>query len=189
MFRKEPIELNRYRKEENVYCIDLYLTSLLQLFDRRDPSPFRERDLDEDFVRYMILSMHEFPSAGPAKIVIKMTEYNPSYLRVSELEEAIHNFFSFELETVKNDKETLFKQGRVSLLTGLGVLCICTFIKMSLPEVQNPLMHVVSEGLSLIPWVALWKPINIFLYDWWPFYDRIKIFKRLTKIKAEIITD
>jgi len=30
--------------------------SARQLFDMRDPSPFRERDLDDDAVEYLLLS-------------------------------------------------------------------------------------------------------------------------------------
>lgn len=189
MFRKEPIELNRYRKEEDTYVIDLYLTSLLQLFDRRDPSPFREKDLDEDFVKYLLLSMHELPSNSPVKIVIRMPEQNPDYLRIAEVEEGIHNFFNFELENVKNEQETLFKQGRVSLLIGVSVLVICSFLHLTLPPSESTIVGIIKEGLTLIPWVALWKPINIFLYDWWPYFDRIRMLTRLTKIPAEIITD
>lgn len=36
----------RYRREEGAVCIDLRLRSERQLFDLRDPAPFRERDLD-----------------------------------------------------------------------------------------------------------------------------------------------
>ena len=37
---------SRYREEDGVACIDILLVNILQLFDRRDPSPFREKDLD-----------------------------------------------------------------------------------------------------------------------------------------------
>ena len=41
---------SRYRIEGDQICIDIRLRSARQLFDGRDPAPFRERDLDQNAV-------------------------------------------------------------------------------------------------------------------------------------------
>ena len=41
-----------------------------QLFDGRDPAPFRERDLDEDAVEYFLAAAHEIPRKQPLSIVV-----------------------------------------------------------------------------------------------------------------------
>jgi len=35
-------------------------------------------------------------------------------------------------------------------------------------------------------WVAMWRPIEIFLYDWWPIRDERKLFERLSAAPIEI---
>ena len=49
----------RYRVEDGRSCIDIKVRHSGQLFDGRDPAPFRERDLDEDAVDYVM-------GAGPS---------------------------------------------------------------------------------------------------------------------------
>ena len=28
--------------------------------------------------------------------------------------------------------------------------------------------RIVDEGLLILGWVAMWKPLELLLYDWWP---------------------
>ena len=51
----------RYRVEEGRSCIDLKVRHSRQLFDTRDPAPFRERDLDADAVEYLLAAAEEIP--------------------------------------------------------------------------------------------------------------------------------
>lgn len=179
----------RYREENGTYCIDIFLMSSYQLFDRRDPSPFREKDLDEDFIDFLILAMGELSEAEHVKLVVKMPEHNPVYLKAHDIEEAIYNFFSFEVETTKNELKSLFRQGRWSFVMAFSFLTLCYatayFIGNNFPGV---LPGALREGLTVCGWVALWRPINLFLYEWLPFHDKIKLYKRLQKLKVEIIT-
>jgi len=182
-------ELNRYRQEDNVYCIDIVLSSILQLFDRKDPSPFKEKDLDEDFSRYLILAMRELTHAQKVKLVIKMQEHHPTFLKAKDVEEAIFTYFSFELESSQNDFRLLFRQGRITLLLGLAFLGSCYSIYFFTKDRSDLFFGFLGESLHVLGWVAMWKPINLFLYEWWPIHDRIVLMRRLTKIKVEIITD
>lgn len=181
-------ELNRYRKENDIYCIDIFLNSILQLFDRRDPSPFKEKDLDEDFSRYLILAMRELGPSEKAKLVIKMQEHNPSFLKAKDIEEAISTYYNFELENSRNDLTALFRQGRSSLVMGLSFLAACYTGYIFMKDQSNLFFGVVGEGLHVMGWVALWRPINIFLYEWWPIRDRILLMRSLRRIKVEIVT-
>lgn len=182
-------EMNRYREEDGVYCIDIALSSILQLFDRKDPSPFKEKDLDEDFSRYLILALRELSHAERVKLVIKMQEHHPTFLKANDVEEAIYTYFSFELESSRNDLKLLFKQGRITLVLGMAFLGLCYSFYFFTKDRTDLFFGFLAESLHVMGWVAMWKPINLFLYEWWPIQDRIKLMRRLTKIKVEIITD
>jgi hypothetical protein len=34
--------------------------------------------------------------------------------------------------------------------------------------------------LTIGGWVAMWRPMQIFLYDWWPLQKQISLYKRLS---------
>jgi hypothetical protein len=46
---------------------------------------------------------------------------------------------------------------------------------------------LLRESLLIGGWVAMWKPLEIFLYDWWPIVGERRLYDRLGKIKVQII--
>jgi len=54
--------------------IDIKVTQSRQLFDFRDPAPFRERDLDDEAVEYLLASAREFIGSfppGPVREILR----------------------------------------------------------------------------------------------------------------------
>ena len=84
----------RYRMEADRACIDIELKTARQLFDERDPSPFRERDLSADAVEYIVGAAEEIPASIPLSIVLFIAE--PPTERVSDatIFEAVRTHFS-----------------------------------------------------------------------------------------------
>ena len=37
-------------------------------------------------------------------------------------------------------------------------------------------------------WVALWRPIEIFLYDWWPIRAEARLFDRLSQMEVRTVS-
>jgi hypothetical protein len=47
---------------------------------------------------------------------------------------------------------------------------------------------IVDEGLLILGWVALWRPTEALLYDWWPLARRRTLLRRLASIPIEVRT-
>ena len=45
---------------------------------------------------------------------------------------------------------------------------------------------LVREGVLIVGWVAMWRPIEIFLYDWWPIRAEWRLFQRLSVMPVRI---
>ena len=45
---------------------------------------------------------------------------------------------------------------------------------------------LVQESVVIGGWVALWHPINIFLYDWWPIRASAKLYERLSRADVQL---
>ena len=43
-----------------------------------------------------------------------------------------------------------------------------------------------DEGLLILGWVAMWRPIEVLLYDWWPLARRRTLLRRLATIPVEV---
>jgi hypothetical protein len=50
----------------------------------------------------------------------------------------------------------------------------------------EPLASIISESLIIVGWVANWKPIEIFLYEWWPIRRQISLYERLRDAEVSI---
>ena len=50
-------------------------------------------------------------------------------------------------------------------------------------------MRVLGEGLVIGGWVAMWRPIEILLYDWWPLRREIALRERLKDLTVELLAD
>jgi hypothetical protein len=48
------------------------------------------------------------------------------------------------------------------------------------------LPSVLRESLVIVGWVANWRPIEMFLYDWWPIARRRDLYRRLANAKVVI---
>lgn len=177
--------MERYRKENGNYCIDLSFREFKQLYDSRDPSPFQDRDLDENLAHYLVMSCEEIPKDQPIKMVLSSPRFVDEVQQKNDFIAALHHYFEHEERKTDNELKFLFRQGRTSFLFGLVFLFICIFIAVRFAREQTVFSQVVYEGLIIMGWVALWKPINIFLYEWWPYLRKKRVYKILSSVPVE----
>jgi hypothetical protein len=82
----------------------------------------------------------------------------------------------------------LFRIGRTSLLIGMLFLAasiVLGGIIESALEGQR-IGEVLRESLAIGGWVALWRPLEIFLYDWWPIRSDRKLYDRLSAMPIRV---
>jgi hypothetical protein len=81
----------------------------------------------------------------------------------------------------------MFRIGRLSLAIGLAVLALCVLVGQAALVLigSGPAGRILWEGLIILGWVANWRPIEIFLYDWWPLVRRRRLFQRLSQSTVE----
>jgi hypothetical protein len=45
--------------------------------------------------------------------------------------------------------------------------------------------EIAEEGLLIVGWVAMWRPLEIFLYDWRPIWRRCRLYAK-TRIPVTV---
>lgn len=98
---------------------------------------------------------------------------------------AIPHYFEYRASQANRELTTLLRTGVISLMIGLLFLAICLGAR-SLLRHASPSYEVISEGLLIMGWVAMWRPIDLFLYDWWPIRRRWRIFRRAAMLAVEL---
>ncbi len=178
---------NRYRLHGGKRWIEVRIKSALQLFDARDPAPFRERDLDDDFVEYIVTSAREFSHKTALKIVIYIDSVETTDLSNNSIREAIQSFLYYQIDLIQSDLKTYIRRSQLFLLIGLAMLVTCISIAQNL-EVPNPpgAIGVLREGVVIFGWVSIWKPIELILFDWYPLYEKLKFYKKILATEIDI---
>jgi hypothetical protein len=151
-----------------------------------DPSPFHERDLDDDAEEFIVGWAREFPRRDPVSLVVHVNRFPAHEDAQHLLETAVQNYFTYRAKLNRLEFRYLLKQGRTSLIIGLAFLVTCMLASQLLRRQAGTLPIVLREGLIIAGWVAMWRPMEIFLYEWWPLLRRGRLYEKLSRMRVEV---
>jgi hypothetical protein len=170
-----------------VHHIELNLQGIDQLFNTMDPSPFHEKDLDDDAAEFILSWAQEFHRPEPVDLIVHLEKLPDGHNAQRLVENAVHHYFAYRARLNELEFKRLMKQGRLSLLVGLSFLAACfLIIELVLPKNLGTFPSFFKEGLTIAGWVAMWRPLEIYLYEWWPLRRRGQILDKLSRMAVEV---
>ena len=169
--------------------LEIRLRSLGQLFDSHDPSPFLAKDLADDAQDYIIASAEEVADRLPLALVIHLSEPPTSPAEARDAGEAIREHFVRQSGLTRRQFRSLIHHGLISLAIGLAFLSLALITSAALTgwAAASTLRDVFREGLIICGWVAMWQPLQIFLYHWWPVLGERRLYDRLSRMPVQIV--
>ncbi len=158
------------------------------LFNSIDPSPFREKDLDAGVEEFVVGWVRELPKGTPFTIVVYLPPEEARKPEAARIGEAFAHYFEYRAEVTVHELRELFRIGRRSLAIGFAVLIACLVGSQIVIAIfpNQMVARVLEESLIIVGWVANWRPIEIYLYDWLPIRRRIGLFRRLAVAPLEV---
>lgn len=168
--------------------IQIRVREIGQIFHTLDPLPFRERDLDAGVEEYILGWAGEFAEEHEISIIVHLPPAEARRDEAGHIEEAIRNYFAYRSKVLGWDLRDLFRTGRASLSIGLAVLASCIVLGKGASGFLGAgyVGRFFDEGLIILGWVANWRPVEIFLYDWWPIVRRRRLYRRLSVARVKI---
>lgn len=170
-----------------VHHIELNLRDIDQLFNTMDPSPFHERDLDDDAAEFILSWAQEFHRPEPVDLIVHLEKMPEGHNAQRLVEDAVHHYFAYRARLNELEFKRLMKQGRQSLMVGLSFLALCFLvIELLVSRSISTLPSFFEEGLTIAGWVAMWRPLEIYLYEWWPLRRRGQILDKLSQMAVKV---
>ena len=168
--------------DESSASIEIRVEKITQLFDTLDPFPVPQRDLANNIEDYVVGWARELPARPSIKIVVHLPSAEATDQTTKQLGDAFSAFFRERAVRSRLNLKELFRIGRWSMLIGLTVLAVCLALGQFMGRLfgQGFLGQFSNESLILLAWVANWRPIEIFLYDWLPLLRRRNLYRRLS---------
>jgi len=166
----------------------LYLRETAQLFNSMDPAPFRERDLDPNAEAYIVDWAREAPARAPLALAIVLGRPSAASDDAVTLADAVHEYFRQRAVATRARLRWLFRVGRISLLIGLAFVGFTVVVGDYISGIVDKASYgrMIVDALVIGAWVALWRPLEIFLYDWWPIRAEARLYDRLGEMNVRL---
>ena len=167
--------------------IEVHVQDLRNLLNAIDPSPFRKRDLSPEAEAFIVGWAETAPRHAPLSLVV----YADRWLQADDesvLTDAVHDYFAHRATETRRKLARMFSIGRPSLLIGIVFLAFVIFVGQALEKMigAGRLSEFLRESLLIGGWVVMWRPLEIFLYDWWPIRAEARLLERLAKMPVHL---
>jgi len=168
---------------------EVHVGELKQLYHSMDPAPFRERDLDPKVEEFIVDSARELHRDAPLALVVRLSRQAATREDVETLRQAIREYFAQRAAATRAQLRRLFRIGRWALLIGLAFVAAANLIGDRVADLVGRYNYgrFLHESIVIGAWVALWRPLEIFLYDWWPVLGEARLYDRLSEMQVQVV--
>jgi hypothetical protein len=165
--------------------IELRIQRLEQLFDSLDPAPFHAKALDPNADAYLRDSAGERSSLEHLSISI----HGPMALAnsVDDIASAIHAHYKLAAQQAERRHKRRRHVGRVSLISGTVILTVALFLRTWIKTIEGSFGEVLAEGLLILAWVALWRPIETMGFDSWESRQERQLLNALSRVPVRFV--
>ena len=174
--------------------IDIHLRDLRHFFATPDIDPFEGEGLAESGIdrlasllaarrgwrRHPVLArLHVASTPGNAALAPRMAVALARYC------DARHQYAERKLLETR-------REGLRTLIVGVLFLSLCIGVAAAIESSAMSDMLVgelLTEGAIIAGWVGLWRPIEILLFDWWPYARDRALYARLQGLAITVLPD
>lgn len=176
--------LYSYDKKNNAYKIEISLDKYEDIYNEWDPTPFKKRDIEEEFINYVIDSSTDIPMRYNLDLDLYLPEKMKDEKKEKNAKAAIKSYFNYLLDRNKRTLTTGIARCLRSAFIGVVLL---TVYYVSLKGSTNDLARVLIEGVSILGWVALWDVGEELLLNIVKTVNKRRNLKRISKAKVEFV--
>jgi hypothetical protein len=177
-------EVYRIDNDQKSYIIDVSLDSYDDVYDEWDPSPFKKRDIEDEFDDFI----RDSSSDIPLKYGLVIELYLPSNVNDPKkeriLKEAYDNFYRFQYNRAKKLQQEIIQKVMNNLILAIMFLFFGYF---SYPQGENIVLLIIKEGIFIGGWVFLWEVFTLLFGTLKDHNKQIKIISRLINASIRFI--
>ena len=156
--------------ETGSVIIDIYIGCSDEFYNRFDASPDHEREISDEVLTYIRHSVEDMSPDERKKARISVYLEKDLYERECRdhcMVRALRGCFANRLDAEKRKYRHALIKGRRMFLRGMIFLIVCLVACSAYLRVttKSDLNDALSQSFVIIGWVALWRPIEFYLYD------------------------
>ncbi len=164
--------------------VSIRVRNLAQLFNSLDASPFWDRDLDSHAAEFIEEEFSENRSAALWHLHVHASEGEDL---ARDLQPALEHYYTRMAHSAALRQREQLHLGQLALLGGLAIFLLSMSARRILANLSpNGLSPLLDEGLIILAWLALWRPVETLVYGWVPLYRRRRLYQRLAAVQVTV---
>jgi hypothetical protein len=168
--------------------IDIRLDRVEQMFHSLDPHAQWHRQIADQIEAFILEEARELPRRTPIRIRLFVPNPGDDPTRRQDVAHALRAHFAYRARVENANLHSLLWRGAWTLAVGLLVLAACLRIGPWIGSyTKEATGNFVDTAFQVIGWAANWRPVEIFLYDWWPLAEDRRIYRRLAGADVELL--
>ena len=176
--RHDPVHANR------VATVSVRVRDLAQLFNSLDASPFWDRDLDPQAAEFIEEEFSDKRSAAEWHLHVHAAS---GAALAADLQPALEHYYERMAHSAALRLREETRLGEIALLGGIGIFLIAMSAREFIARfAHQELSGLLNEGLIILAWLALWRPVESLVYGWVPHYRRRRLYQRLAAIRVTV---
>lgn len=170
--------------------LELHLARLEELLVAPEVSPLDGRFEDRSGVERLLDRLRAQSTRRlPALQARLLLDEMPDSETKRRLDAALGAMASYQDERHDEQLTTIRKDGIRALGKGLLFMLACMVISAVAGQttiLPDLFRNLVSEGFVIAGWVALWHPMELLLYEWWPVSRDRKLYRLIAGMSYTI---
>lgn len=177
-------KLYKFEESTKTYLIEVSLDNYDDVYDDWDPSPFKKRDIEDEFNDFILDSSEDIPLKHDISIVLYLPISKKDTKKETALISAYRNHYNYAINRLKKIQYNLNKKTIAYLLFSFLLLSIGYFL---FKENQSLVRNVLHEGVLIGGWVFLWEFFtNIFIKTRESYFE-YRLYKRLYQSQIRFV--
>ena len=173
------------RRTASEATVSIHVRDFAQLFNSLDPSPLWDRDLDRAVAQFIEDEFRDRRLAG----VWRLKVYAPEGVAAAaDLQSAVKSYYRRSVRSARIALREHMKVTRIALVGGALIFLLSTAVRGLIARTLAHPPALLDQGLIVLAWLGLWRPIEALVYEWVPFYRRRRLYERLAQIHVTVRT-
>lgn len=172
----------------STHTIGLQVDRIDDLFQSFDPAPMNRRALSAEVDAFVLdqIEVHSPPEEVSLRIVLPESEA----ACCDAVQSAFRDHFARATIRKQEALRRHFAVGQRMLGSAIVVALILVLLSQVIAEVSDiAIVQKIANGISIVVWVTLWRPIEFMIYDWRAMDRQMKTYRRLSKARVQCVVD
>lgn len=172
-----------------VLPITLKLHNLDDLFAKPEISPFSEDYQIHSYtsgIEFLADELYANTSYDQVQLTLILPSEDKESRSVEKIEAAIKRYCQSRLKDVEHDIQATRWRGFRALIVAFIALFVFIGASKLVDNENSILLQIISEGLSVAGWVALWFPLELLTFNVWEHRLDRKIYTMLEQMEIRI---